>query len=74
MAFAGRRCEVFQTGDLACGESDSVGDAVLLEPVDMLRPRNRRDVVSLCEQPGQSDLCGRGLDFIGDLAYLVDDA
>lgn len=56
------------------GEPDAVGGAVLLEAVDAFRSRNGRDAVSLREQPGQSDLRGRGPYLVGDLAYLVDDA
>jgi hypothetical protein len=38
------------------GQRDGVGDEVLLEAGDLLRPGDEDDVLTLGEQPGQRDL------------------
>src|SRR6185312_3313380 len=57
MALAGGRREVVQPLDLPRAQLDAVGGSVLLDAGDPLGAGNRRDVIALREQPGQSDLC-----------------
>jgi hypothetical protein len=43
--------------DLLCTQNDAVGGGVLLDAGDSLGAGDLGDVIALCEQPGQSDLC-----------------
>lgn len=68
----GRR-EMVQPFDLFSAQLDAVRGGVLLDASDPLRAGNRRDVVALRKQPGQSDLCRCGSHLRGDGLDLVDD-
>lgn len=74
VAFAGSRSEVVQPFDLLGAELDAVGSSVLLDADDSPGARNRGDVVSLDEQPGQSDLCRCGTNLGRDGSDLIDNA
>ena len=52
--------------DLRCGD-------VLLEAVELRRPRNRDDPWLLSEKPGERDLCGRRVLALRDLRYKLDE-
>jgi hypothetical protein len=71
--FAGSRGEVVQPFDLLGAELDAIGGSVLLDARDSPAAGNRGDVVTLDEQPGQSDLC-RGGTHLGSEGFdLIDD-
>lgn len=74
MTLADGRCEVVQPFDLRRVQLDAVRGGVLLDAGDPLGPGNRGDVVALCEQPGERDLCRGGIGLGGDRLYLGDDA
>ena len=74
VARAGRRREVVQPFDLLGAQLDAVRGGVLLDTRNPLGARNRSDVVTLREQPGQRDL-GRCCSYLpGNGSNLVDDA
>ena len=56
VAFAGGRSEVVEPFDLFGAQLDAVGGRVFLDARDPLGARDRGDVVTLGEQPGQCDL------------------
>jgi hypothetical protein len=74
MALTGGRCEVVQPVDLLGAQRDAVGGGVLLDPSNPLGARNRSDVITLREQPGQRELRRCGSHFSGDGSDLVHDA
>jgi hypothetical protein len=74
VALAAGGGEIVEPSDLLRAQLDAVGGGVLLDAGDALGPGDRGDVVSLREQPGQSDLRRCGVDLGGDGLDLVDDA
>ena len=79
VALAGGWREVVQALDLLGAQLDAVGARVFLDTGDPLGAGNRRDVLALCEQPGQSDLCrrcsrlpGNGSDFVNDAQIALE--
>src|SRR5467141_1459597 len=79
MALTGGRREVVQPFDLLGAQLDAVGGGVLLDAGNPLGAGNRSDVVTLCEQPGQSDLCrccsrlsGNGSDLVNNAQITLE--
>src|SRR5206468_2016583 len=73
VALAGGRREVVQAVDLLGAQLHAVRGCVLLDAGDALGSGNRSDVVTLREQPGQSDLCRCCTRLGRNGLYLVDD-
>jgi hypothetical protein len=73
VTLAGRRREVVQPFDLPGAHLDAVGGGVLLDTRDPLGSGNRRDVVTLREQPGQRHLRRCGARLGSDSLDLIDD-
>jgi hypothetical protein len=65
VALAGGRREIVEPLDLLRAQLYAVGRRVLLDAGDALGARDRGDVVALCEQPGQGDLCRCGIELLG---------
>ena len=74
MARAGGGGQIIESLDLLGTQLDAVGCRVLLDAGDALGAGDRGDVVTLREQPGQSDLRRCGVELGGDGPDLVDDA
>ena len=74
VAHASGRHEVVQPFDLRSAQLDAVGGGVLLDAGDPFGAGNRGNVVTLREQPGQSDLCRCGSHLRGNGLDLVNDA
>jgi len=66
--------EVVEPFDLRGAQLDAVGGGVLLDAGDPLGAGDRGNVVALCEQPGERDLCRCGARLGGDGLDLVDDS
>src|ERR1700722_16193436 len=73
VVLAGGRGKLVQSVDLLGTEGDTVRTDVLFDPRHALRARNRNDVVTFCEKPGQRDLTRRGTDLGRDGLHFVDE-
>src|ERR1700731_1507288 len=68
---ADRRGESIDSRQLVGGELNGVGGDVFLKPGDALCSRNRHDVSTFRQHPGQRNLSGGGADVGGDVTQLV---
>ena len=71
VSLANRARQVVQPLDLRAVELEAVGRGVLLDAGDSLRAGDRRDVIALSEQPGQSNLRQRCTGFGGVICTVL---